>query len=214
METALATLLHLVVFAYWLGGDVGAFRASFVLTDATATPAARLTAGRLLNAIDMAPRTALVLTVPTGLLSAQAGGWLDLPALAHAAVWTAAGAWAALVWRLHLRHDPPGSVWRRLDLGLRWAVLASVGAGLAMAGTTGTLPVFLQIKLGLFAGALALGLVIRAMLAPLVARTPDAVPGPASDAALSVLMGQVRLMVIGIWALLLAAALLGVWKPL
>lgn len=60
-------LLHVLVFVYWLGGDLGAFYSSRFLTRPGVTPEKRLLAAKIVGDVDMAPRSALILTFPTGL---------------------------------------------------------------------------------------------------------------------------------------------------
>jgi len=64
LADALLLLLHVLILVYWLGGDLGAFVASFVIANPDRDRAARLGAARLLGDVDMAPRTALILAFP------------------------------------------------------------------------------------------------------------------------------------------------------
>ncbi|MFZ9086446.1 MAG: hypothetical protein ACO3C6_07725, partial [Steroidobacteraceae bacterium] len=51
----LATLLHLLLFVYWLGGDVGVFYASRFVVDTSLTREERLTAAKIFLDLDMLP---------------------------------------------------------------------------------------------------------------------------------------------------------------
>ncbi|MDX2236825.1 MAG: hypothetical protein NW203_04595 [Hyphomonadaceae bacterium] len=207
MELAALSFLHVLVFVYWLGGDLGAFAASFALTNDKAAPAARLAAAKLLGDLDMAPRTALILAAPTGLALAEAKGWLALGAPLIAAVWAGSLVWLALAWRIHLKHG--AAPWsRRVDLAIRVAALVALAAAAAMAPIEGVL----RIKLALLAGAIACGLFIRYALrsfGPALAPLAAGAPTPQSDAAIADALRIARPGVIAIWALISAAAWLG-----
>jgi hypothetical protein len=82
---ALLALLHLLIPVYWLGGDLGAFYSSRFMIDPARTVPERMMALKILNNIDMAPRTTLILAFPTGFTLAVAKGWIDLPVSASQA---------------------------------------------------------------------------------------------------------------------------------
>jgi len=92
-----------MTFVYWLGTDLGVFYSSRFVVNATYTPETRAVALKILAWLDMAPRYALLLTLPVGLqlargieLSAIGGGWLLL-------AWLGAAAWVGLVITIHRR---------------------------------------------------------------------------------------------------------------
>jgi hypothetical protein len=212
---AVLTLLHVLAFVYWLGGDLGAFYASHILTDAKRPTPARIAAAQVLATVDMAPRTALILTAPTGLSVAAAKGWIVVPIFGLIGVWAVGLAWLALAWMLHLTHAPPHSLWRKLDLGVRWAAIGGLAA--FAGGAFGPAPLFLQLKAVLLGGAVLLGLSIRAALKPF---------GPAfaalaqhnatseTNASITACLARARPLVLCIWLLLLCAAFLGIAKPI
>lgn len=217
MDLAALTLLHLFVFVYWLGGDLGAFYASSILSDPDAAPAARLAAAKVVANVDMAPRTALILAFPTGATLAVAKGWWTLSPALHGAIWIGGLLWLALAWRLHLGHAPPGSGLRTLDLGIRWLALAALAGagGAALAGAL-ELPLFLAVKLLILAAAIGAGLAVRGALkrfGPAIGRLAAGDADPDTNAAIAGSLARVRPAVLLIWLLLVAAAFLGIWTP-
>lgn len=212
IDAVLLAFAHLLVFAYWLGGDIGAFAASYTITNAAAAPPARLAAANILNTVDMAPRSALILAAPTGVSLAASNAWLSLAPEAIMALWLLSLVWLALIWRLHLTHAPATSIGRRLDLSLRWGALGALLAAAAF----GEAPLFIRAKLGLLALAIALGLFIRAQLAGMSAGFASLArgePGTREVAAMVGALSRARAGVVAIWLALAAAALLGVAKP-
>lgn len=217
MLLALVALLHLLVFVYWLGGDLGAFYLSRVIGDPTRPASVRIAAAQALGDLDMAPRTALILALPTGLTLASAYGHVPLSGLTLTGVWIASLAWLAIAWRIHLAHLAPRHPTRRFDLILRWAVLGGLAAtGLAIVSRLADGPLFLGLKLLILAACVACGLWVRALLAPFGpafgALAADG-PTPEGDKVIADTFARVRPVVLAIWALITAAALLGLWRP-
>jgi hypothetical protein len=214
-DDALFSFLHLLVFVYWLGGDLGAFYASHALTTAAVPADHRLFAAKIVGDVDMAPRSALILALPTGLLLADAKGWIDAPLPALLAITALSVAWLFLAWRLHLSHGVNAAM-KGVDSIIRWSLLAGLTAT-AVAGLAGglSLPFFLLMKLLLLAGAVALGLAIRQSLKPLgqaLAGLKGENPARAEQ-DLAAILKRARPMVVAIWLLISSAAILGLATP-
>lgn len=211
MIETLPLVLHLLVLAYWLGGDIGAFVASFLLTNKTLDPAQRMAAARLVNHVDMSPKSCLILALPTGLWLADSRFWIDLPDWALLLVWMLALAWLGLLWRQHLAGANP--VLTRIDMALRIVFAIGLGAT-GIAGLTAllTLPVIIAVKLVLLSLIVCLGLLIRRALTPLGGALGALASGTVTDeanAAITSSLGLARFGVVLIWCLLLAATWLG-----
>jgi hypothetical protein len=218
VDLALLTLLHLLVFVYWLGGDLGVFYSSTILTNAKQSAAARVAAAQVLAQVDMAPRTAMILTLPTGLTLAAVKGWLILGPFSLALIWVAGLIWLALAWVLHVRHLSPTSILRRADLIIRWVVIAALAIlALNLWPNTSGLPLFLKIKCGVLAATILCGLMIRRALVrfgPAFGRLVQDGASPEIDAQIDRALDESRPLVVTIWLLLLVAAFLGLAKPL
>ena len=225
LTTLLLTLVHVLVFVYWLGGDLGAFCASYYATDAHRSVAERNLALALVNAVDTAPAVALVLTLPSGLALATARGWVAWPWGYTLAVGLASVAWLWIALRVHRRPGLATARLARVDHCVRVALILA----LAMAGATGVLaaagaalpfpapPLFLALKLWLLAACTALGLAIRQPLRAFVAAFGELARSgstPAVETTLHASMAQCRRFVLAIWACLIAAATIGLIKPL
>ena len=216
LDQTLFALIHVLVFVYWLVGDLGAFYTSRFLTQPNVPADRRLMAAKVVGDVDMAPRTALILALPTGLLLAQSKGWLSLGWPIVIGISLAALAWLALAWHLHLKHGAASNTLRNLDLGIRWG-LVIVLSSWALLGLIGSvqLPLFLALKLLTLVGCVLLGLFIRSVLKPLGPALMG-LSGPndqAAEADLAATLNRARPLVTGIWALLIIAAFLGLWTP-
>lgn len=213
MVIGLATLLHILIFVYWLGGDLGVFYSSTILTDTKTSPQGRVIAAKVLAQVDMAPRTAMILTLPTGLTLASVAGYLSLPLAILIGAWGLGVAWLALAWTIHLRHLPPSSLWRKADLGIRWVLILML-LGFA---ASGLLPLFISLKLAILAVTVVMGLLIRRALAPFGAAFGTMIatgPTPQTDHIIAKCLNQSRPAVVCIWVLLLIAAFVGIAKPI
>lgn len=214
---ALLTLLHLLIPIYWLGGDLGAFYSSRFMVDPKRSVPERMMALKILNNIDMAPRTTLILAFPTGLTLAAAKGWLDLPGSVLLAAWIAFLAWLALAWAVHLKHGPAGQGLKRLDIAVRYAVLAAlVAAGLGGLSGAVALPLFIALKLLVLAGCITIGLIVRRQLAPLfpaIIALRENGPTPEGDAAIRGVIAITQPTVMVLWVLVLIASYLGLATP-
>jgi len=178
---ALLVTVHVLLLVLWLGTDIGVFIGSFRLKDPRLSTEARLEIGRLTALLDMGPRTGVILSIPTGLSLAYAGGWgrrepelLGPTAIAVAAV--ASLGWLAMVWRYFAlqqraaRGAPlaPGEarfmrVWRRADLW--WRIVLALGiavaTGVAIVGRGLFGVLWLDWKVALFGFIVACGVAIR-----------------------------------------------------
>jgi hypothetical protein len=215
---ALLSLLHMLVPVYWLGGDLGAFYSAGFLVDPKRSVQERMLALTILNNIDMAPRTMLILALPTGLLLAREKGWLLMPWIVVFAVWLGALAWLGIAWALHLRHGASMRGLRRVDLAIRWAVLAAlmVAGGLGIAHRV-QMPLFIALKFLILGCAILLGLLLRRLLGPLfppvVEMRKSGVSTPESDRVIAGVIARTRPAVVMIWVLVLAASLVGLARP-
>lgn len=213
---AFLTLLHILIPIYWLGGDLGAFYGSTFMTDSKRSVAERMMALKILNNIDMAPRTALILAFPTGFALAWAKGWLNVPGTVVLAAIVGSLAWLVLAWVVHLQHGS-GAVFKKLDLAIRYGAVAGLGtAGLLGIKGFVPMPFFIALKLCILACCVGLGLIVRKQLVPLFAAIrvmTSTGPTPQSDAVIRAVNNRARISVLTIWFLVLLASFLGVATP-
>jgi chromate transport protein ChrA len=214
----LALTAHLVLFAWWLGGDLGVFYSSGRVVDASQPREARLMAGRIMLALDVVPRLCMSLMLTVSALLAETVG-IPHPPWQMAAVLLLGPAWLALVLFLHLREGSAAApVVRRLDLALRWVVIVAVVTSATWSLASGRLAdhPWLAAKLYLFAFLVFCGLMIRRGLPPFIAGYAALAAGsetPESDRAMAASLARMRPWVLLIWVGLVASTVLGVAKP-
>ncbi|MGC4956001.1 hypothetical protein ACLQ2P_22485 [Actinomadura citrea] len=221
-------LLHLVLFVFWLGGDLGVFYSSRYVLKPDLTPAARATALNVMSGLDLGPKICLVLFLPSGVtlmaLDPHGAELLGAPALDRwrvALVWAFALAWLAATIADHRTHGRFPWV-RRADWTIRIALIAALAAVAAYTlladrpfGVT-TEPRWLGGKVALYTAAIACGLGIRLTLRPFGPAFGALTGGgstPEVERTLRRSVDGCLPYVFGIWAAVLGAAALGVFKP-
>jgi len=217
LPLALITLLHVLVLAYWLGGDVGAFYSAGFVIDPKRTVEERRFALGIVNNVDLAPRFSMIAALPTGLALANAKGWLPIGALGVGIAFVLAGVWAWLAWQIHIKHGPAADPFKRVDLAIRWVLVVGLLAMLVVAALNlGPVPLFLGLKCALLATTILLGLKVRAQMAdfgPAFVTMITTGPTDDTDAQMARSLGGARPTVMMIWACLILAGLLGFWAP-
>ena len=220
ITTAHATLLviHLLLFVYWLGGDLGVFYSSRFVVDPKLTREARLTAAKIMLDIDLIPRICLALMLTVGGLLTEFYG-VEHPPLQLAAIVLLGPVWLAMVLFVHFREGTAaGHRIARIDFAFRWFMIAAICASVAWSVATGRLAAqpWIAAKLLVFAFLIFCGLMIRVGMPPFVAAFRNLAARGASDAdnlQLQQSLARVRPWVFAIWAGVLLEAVIGVWKP-
>jgi hypothetical protein len=225
-EYSLWQYLHILLFVYWLGADLGVFVAARYVARGDLPLDERLRFLELLLRVDMGPRTALILMIPVGsTLAAQLGAAPVLTPLLPG-IWGAAVLWLAVAWWIVLRpRHGATAMLTSLDRALRIAVVAGFAA-IALASMLRGSPVeapWLAAKLLLFAGVVLLGLLLRGVLrdwsrgfAQLRAAVAgqDAAREREANALIAAAHRRSIPYAMLLWLLVAAIAFLGVTKPL
>lgn len=218
MSHELLIVAHVLIIGYWLGTDLAVYYISNAIVDDAKPTEVRLFAAKLMFLLDMVPRTALILTLLTGLTLAGAR-WFP-PGLTNAVwLWPLLLAWLALTWAVfRLEHSDWGHRLARIDFVFRVLVsLACLSMSLALffgIGSWATLP-WLGGKLGIMSLIIALGLLIRIQLkpfGPLFGRVAEGRSDVRTEAELRRLIARVKIPVWMIWIGLVLAAVLGQLK--
>ena len=218
MDHSIWVFLHLMLLVYWLGGDLGVF----VLAKAAKRPelsfAERAFALRMAVAIDLLPRLCFTVMFPVGLHVTASGGFAVVPVWAFVVAWGVAAAWIALLLAIGRNEGKPAAErLNRLHLGLQAVLLVVVGwIGIQSLLGQGPLPGgWFAAKIVLFALIFAMGIGIDFAfrpIAPAFMRLASEGSTPDLEAAISrAVDGSIR-YVLGLYALLIAIAFLGVTK--
>ncbi|MFQ3594984.1 MAG: hypothetical protein SNJ63_02585 [Sphingomonadaceae bacterium] len=212
---------HLLLFVVWLGGDIGVFllgqhfRKRHLYSLET-----RLVLLKLLVALDMGPRTAWALMVPSSLLLLKAGDWWPLmPDHILIAGLIIGGFWLFLVWDAHLHDQTPRAARARAIEGvLRWALAGFYLLLGALSLRNGGTPLagFLAWKALLFGLIFVAAILIDLAFKPVGPQLMALIREGSSDATevpLRRTMDRTRIFVVMVYALLLVISWVGVVKP-
>lgn len=216
----LLVYLHLLLFVFWLGADAGVFLLGQHFRRRRYDLSTRLTLLKLLVALDMLPRSAWALMVPSSLSLVVAGGWAQLPSWLLWVAWGVGGAWLYLVWDGHL-HDGTqrAKTVRRLEQPLKWLVmLFYLWLGVVSVETQWPLqPAWLAWKALLFGVIFFAAIMIDLRfkpVGPLLTRLIQEGSSDVTETPLLAAMNRTRAWVFAIYALLVVTSFLGNAKPL
>jgi hypothetical protein len=216
----LLVLLHVLLFVYWLGGDLGVFYSSRYLTKPELPPATRATVLKILLFIDMAPRVCLISMLPVGFTLAYWQGWVALPGWGLALIWLGGLAWLWLAITLYIReHDPAIKPLTTFDWWLRVGVIAALillGVWALVGSDPWITQPWLSLKLIVMGLIIFCGLMIRVTFKPFgpafgaLMRTGST---PEVEQAMAASLSASRTWVVLLWIGLLIMAFLGIHKP-
>lgn len=212
-------VVHVLLFAYWLGADWGVFVNSRYVADPLLSLEERR---RFLEAsfrIDLAPRMAFTLLLPVGLqLAAFYGAW-PLFGPFMAGVWAAALSWFAVNLLGYLRQGTVlGDRLRSIDQSIRW-ILAPLLIALGLWSLATHAPIaatFVALKIVVFGCMILVGLTLRAIMrnwAIGFRRLATEGPTPAVNEVFERSLAKARYVAFGMWSLSGLMAVLGVAKP-
>ncbi len=212
--------LHLLLFVFWLGGDVGVFilgqqsRRSDVysLTE-------RMTILKILTMVDMAPRTCIALMVPVSLTVASAGGWWAVPAPMLWGGWFVGATLLVAAWTGFINHgSAKAAIAKKVDFWLQIAMAIFYGS-VAVSSLTGNGPIadtWLAAKTMLYAlifvTAIMIDLSYRPIGPALQKLIADETNAEAEAFVLSI-QNKTRKWVLTIYGLLFVIGYIGAVKP-
>jgi len=211
-------ILHLLLFCYWLGGDIGVFYSSGFAANPNLSIEARQIAAKIMLNLDVVPRLcgAVMLTVG-GVLSKFVG--VEHPAWQMAGIILLAPVWLALELILHFKHDTPlGKGLQKFDAPFKWAIVVGCIVSVGWSFATGRLDEapWVGYKILIFAVIVFCSLMINKTIGPYIVGVQRIAAGEIDDAdnaAMAASLRQVKWAVIGIWTGLVIAAVIGVVKP-
>lgn len=215
----LLVTLHVVLFAYWLGGDWGVFVCSRYIAKPELSLEERERFLEALMAIDILPRTAIVLLPFVGLQLAALRGSVQVSGTSLALAWTVGLVWLAVVWAAYrTMRKPSGVIWQRIDVGWR-IVLILVLIATGLASLIKAWPVntdWIAAKLLVYAALLCVGLYLRISIRGWregFSRLRSGESGPDVDALFIDGRRRAKYAAWLFWSLIIVMAWLGVRQP-
>ena len=220
----LLVIFHLLLFVYWLGGDLGVFYSNGMVIDPKLANSARTTAAKITTDLDVVPRISSTPMLTAGcLLVGMGDNGIDLRLWQKLGFLALGPGWLAMVVYLHYAHGTPLSkVVTKIDFWLRWGLVIYliVATGISFAiGRLDPAP-WVGAKLMVFAVLIFCGLMIRVFIPGYIAgimalrnqvdqpTLPDEV-----NRSMTKSLDRCRPFVLAIWVGLLIECFLGVVKP-
>lgn len=212
--------VHILLFAYWLGGDLGVFFSARFVADRNLSMEERFRFMHVLLACDMGPRTALIMLGPVGLEMARIIGVFEVKPAVGGIVWLAAFIWLGVNWWMFFNERHPLTAkLRNYDLGLRYILIALIAAVAIYSIFKGepVLMTWLQVKLLVFAAAISMGVYLRGEIKQwIVGFGMVRQGGEAADKGNTIIeqsLVRSRRAALLLWFLVALAAFLGKVKP-
>lgn len=211
--------LHLLLFVFWLGGDLGVFilgqqsRRKHVYS-----PEARQALLKVLVMVDMGPRTCIALMVPVSLTLAHVGGWWVMPWWLLAGGWLVGAALLAAAWITFLNHGKPiEKTAKAIDFWLQVAMALFYG-GVAIVSLLTDQPIQQDWLAGktflyslIFVSAILIDLSYRPM--PTALKKLQEAQTPENEKAVLAIQNRTRKWVLSIYVLLFLIGFVGSVKP-
>ena len=118
--------IHVVLFVYWLGADLGVYYTSRFVVDRKLSTETRAITGKIMEFVDLSPRICLVIFLPSGislmaLYDKSPTFVMDNKYLIIIGSWLAGLAWLYLVIRNYHSHgDPKAAIIKKTDLASKF----------------------------------------------------------------------------------------------
>jgi hypothetical protein len=211
--------IHILVMAFWLGGDMGAYYAAKLFVRTEYSPETRAVLARVMQGVDIFPRLSMVLVLPTGMtlaartgISPVDGGWLTL-------LWILSLTWLFLVWNVHRPTAPEwGKKLQGLDTLINWVLLvvvmvAAIGSLVSNHPFTET---WLAVKVFFYGITFVILIAVNMMLKPFgpaFARLLSEGSSPEVEAIIKGSIDKSKPMIWAIWAIVVINTAIGLFKP-
>jgi hypothetical protein len=208
-----------VLFAYWLGGDWGVFVCSRYIAKPELSLGERERFLDALMAIDLLPRTAIVLLPFVGLQLASMRGSIQTTQLGLALAWAVGLIWLGVIWAAYAnRRNPSGATWQRIDVSWRIVlILVLIATGIASLLTAWPVNTdWIAIKLLVYAALLCVGLYLRISIRSWrdgFSRLHAGESGPEIDAMFIDGRRRAKYAAWLFWSLIILMAWLGIRQP-
>ena len=219
MDYNLFLILHVLLFVYWLGGDLGVFYSSNFVIKPNLNNETRLTAAKIMLDLDLIPRICMTLMLTVGGVLAHKMGFQH-PTWQYAGIILLAPFWLGMVLLIHFKEgtDLAKKV-SKIDYYFRWLISIGILISVAVAINDGRLSgaPWLAAKLVIFSFLVFCGIMIRRHLPAFVAGLHKMAQGETmtdeDNVSMKAGLSGARPWVWAIWAGVFIEAVIGIIKP-
>ncbi|MEC9375760.1 MAG: hypothetical protein VYA80_05240 [Pseudomonadota bacterium] len=214
----LVVLIHVLLFVYWLGGDLGVFYSSKFVVRPDLKPESRVIAAKIMLDLDLIPRICMTLMITVGGLLTEYIG-IEHPPWQMAGIILLGPVWLSMVLFLHFREGTEAAkTVAKWDMWIRWAVVIAIPISVTYSILTDRLAgnMWVAIKLIIFAILVLSGIMVRKKIGGFFStliklKKGEPVTDEDNDAMIKSL-GVVRRYVFTIWVGVFLEGIIGIFN--
>lgn len=211
-------IMHVLLFVYWLGGDLGVFYSSKFVVRPDISPEARSISAKIMLDLDLIPRMCMSLMLTVGGILTEFIG-VPHPLYQQVGIVMLGPVWLFCVMYLHFRHGSNAyPLIAKFDMFIRYAVVVGIPISVWLHWDSNNLGEYLWVaaKLLIFAFIVFCGIMVRGKIGPFIATVlkcgAGEMPTDEENAAQSKSLSQVRVWVFMIWAGVFIEGFIGIWN--